>query len=79
MNVRQLIQEYAEDLAKHEDIDPSVNLFDKGYLTSVHVLDLLAFIEENFEFTVDGEDLTVENFGTIDSMVAFVERVKQPA
>jgi acyl carrier protein len=73
------IQEYVEELAKQDDLDPSENLFETGILTSVHVLDLIAFIEENFEVSISPDDLSIENFGSIDAMVTFTEKALQPA
>lgn len=72
------IQHAVEELALHDGIDPSENLFEAGHLTSVHVLDLIVFLESDLEMTVGDEDLTEDNFATIDRMVAFAERALQP-
>jgi acyl carrier protein len=78
VNVQDQMQEYVEELAKQDNIDPSVNLFETGLLTSVHVLDLIAYIEERFGIVVSPDDLSIENFGSIDAMVTFVDKAMQP-
>ncbi len=78
VNVQDQMQEYVEELAKQDDIDPSINLFETGLLTSVHVLDLIAYIEERFGIVISPDDLSIENFGSIDAMVTFVDKAMQP-
>ncbi|UCG88539.1 MAG: acyl carrier protein [Gemmatimonadota bacterium] len=72
-SIRAQIQEYVEELAKEDNIDPSINLFEAGLLTSVHVLDLIACLEETFEISISPDDLSVDNFGSIDAMVSYTE------
>jgi len=79
VNIQDQLQEYVEELAKQDSIDPSVNLFETGLLTSVHVLDLIAFIEERFGIVISPDDLSIDNFGSIDAMATFVEKAMQPA
>ena len=78
MNIKDQLKEYVEELAKQDDIDPSINLFETGLLTSVHVLDLIAYIEEQFGIVISPDDLSIENFGSIDAMVTYVDKVMQP-
>jgi acyl carrier protein len=35
---------------------------------------LILFYEQTFALDVDQEDLTLDNFGTIDSMAAYLEK-----
>jgi methoxymalonate biosynthesis acyl carrier protein len=76
-DIRTRIHEYVEELAKEDDIDPSINLFDAGLLTSVHVLDLIAWLEETFKISISPDDLSVENFASIDAMVSYTENAIQ--
>jgi methoxymalonate biosynthesis acyl carrier protein len=76
-DVRSRIHEYVEELAKEDDIDPSINLFEAGLLTSVHVLDLIACLEETFKISISPDDLSVDNFASIDAMVSYTENAIQ--
>jgi acyl carrier protein len=50
------------------------SLLESGIIDSMGVLDLVTFMESEFNISVVDEDLTAENFQTIDRMTAFVER-----
>ena len=45
MAIREEIEKHISELTNNPDIDHSLNLFESGLLTSLDVLDLLAFIE----------------------------------
>jgi acyl carrier protein len=53
------------------------SLLASGIIDSLGVLDLVSFIESEFNVGVDDEDLTPENFQSIDRMTAFVERKRR--
>ena len=47
---------------------------DTGWLDSPALLELIMFYEQTFGLEVEQEDLTLDNFGTIDSMAAYLEK-----
>ena len=47
---------------------PGADLFEGGYVDSVGLAELLAFIEAEFGVSVPDDDLLSEQFGTIDGM-----------
>jgi len=75
-NTRDIIEEVVLELTGEAEIDHAINLFDAGLLTSVDSLDMLAEIEAKFELSVPDEELTIENFGTINDMVNLIDRLK---
>jgi len=52
-----------------EDCD---DLFDLGLVDSLFGLRLVSFVEQKFGITVDGDDLDIANFCSIDALTAFV-------
>ena len=50
------------------------SLIDNGVLDSVAIVQLLAFIENNFGTIIDDEDLIPENFENINSMCILIQR-----
>jgi len=46
----------------------------KGYMDSLGLLNLVLFLEDEFEIIVLNEDMTAENFDTLDSLVSYVQR-----
>jgi len=47
---------------------------ESGVLDSVGILELITWFEMTFAITIPQPDLSVENFGTIDAMVSYLEQ-----
>lgn len=52
----------------------SSSLIEAGVIDSTGVLELVGFLEEDFEIRIDDEDLVPENLDSVDNIVHFVER-----
>ena len=48
-------------------------LFEKGIIDSTGVLELVAFIEDNFKVTVTDEELVQENFSSLIAIEKFLQ------
>ena len=76
--VRTKIREYIQDrfmIGKSlNSLRDSDLLLEKGILDSTGVLELVGFIEENFPFSVEDEELLPDNLGSVDNIVRYVER-----
>ena len=59
----------AEDQLKDDD-----SLLEKGVIDSTGVLELVAFIEEKYGFTVEDEELVPENLDSIRNIAEFILR-----
>jgi acyl carrier protein len=59
-------------LARKQQIGNADRLLESGLLDSQGVLEVVAFIEQNFPIIVSDDDLLPENFHTIDRIVAFI-------
>ncbi|WPV66527.1 acyl carrier protein [Chitinophaga sp. LS1] len=54
----------------HDDDD----IFKKGYVNSLFGMKLLGFIENEFGFTVENEDIKLQNFSTVHNIVSLIEK-----
>ena len=59
-------------LAGRRNVKDSDPLLESGILDSQGVLEVVAFVEQEFSISVADEDLSEENFQTIDRIAAFV-------
>ena len=59
-----------------ERISPDENLLTTGIVDSHGVLQLVRFLEARFGVAVDDEQLTPENFQTLERIDALVQRAK---
>lgn len=55
------------------------DLFASGVVSSLFSLQLLQYVEQEFQVTVEGDDLTLDNFRTVHAMAALVERLRAGA
>ncbi len=56
------------------EIDQDENLLSKGIVDSHGVMELVGFLEQRYGTSVGDEDLTPENFESVNRIEAFVER-----
>ena len=47
---------------------------DTGLLDSAALMELVVWLETTYSLEIDQDDITLENFGTIRSMIAFLRR-----
>ncbi|MGH2960827.1 MAG: acyl carrier protein [Solirubrobacterales bacterium] len=52
-----------------------IDLFEQGYVDSVGLTELLAFMEEEFQVEVPEDDLLSDEFATIDGMAGVLARL----
>ena len=55
-------------------ITPDDSILADGVLDSVGVMRLVAFIDEQFDYQVPPQHLTIEHFRTTQSLAAYLER-----
>jgi len=63
-------------LSRNLKMTPSDNLFSAGVVDSLGILDLVAFLENEFQVVVSDEELIPEHFETIECMVKFLHNKK---
>jgi acyl carrier protein len=62
-------------LAAHvSNLDRDTMLFGEGHLDSTAMLELILWIGDTFNITIQNDDLTPENFATVRNIVDFVQR-----
>ncbi|MCK5356419.1 MAG: acyl carrier protein [Methyloprofundus sp.] len=78
MNIKQLISDYiiqnlligTAQNTLHEDDQLLID----GILDSISIFQLIAFIQEQCLITIPPEDITLENFATINVIAVYLER-----
>ncbi len=60
-----------------EELTDSDSLLDKGIIDSTGVLELVGFLEENYQIQIEDEELVPENLDSINNLVKFIQK-KQP-
>ena len=57
-----------------ENLADDTPLLGYGILNSMSILDLVNYIETEFHFDVSAHEVNDTNFGTVRSLVAFIQR-----
>ncbi|MEV7198209.1 acyl carrier protein [Streptomyces sp. NPDC093510] len=58
--------------------ETDADLFASGGLSSLFAMELVVHLEKSFGVSVRGADLRLDNFRTVASMTALVERLQTP-
>ena len=68
-----IIEILKDNIPDIEDIENAV-LVEDGLLDSFDIVTLVAEFDKAFNISIDGADITHENFNTVDNMVELVKK-----
>ncbi len=74
--IRQFIFENFLFDADEADLDNDASFLEEGIIDSTGVLELVEWLEEEFGFKIEDEELIPENLDTVNLIAAFVQRKK---
>jgi acyl carrier protein len=57
-----------------EEVGPDTSFLETELLDSTGILNLVLFVESTFDVTVDGTDITPDNFDSISRLTDYVRR-----
>jgi len=57
-----------------EQIELETDFFEKGIIDSTGVIELVSFMEETFEISIDDEELIPENLSSLKNIKVFMEK-----
>ena len=67
-----IVQEFLRGDAP-DDLEGTTYLIEEEILDSLGIFSLVSFIEERFGVTIDEEEVTIDNFETLDAICALVD------
>ncbi|WP_394617125.1 acyl carrier protein [Lentzea sp. JNUCC 0626] len=74
-NVESAVQAYLETKLK-STVEPDQDLMASGLVSSMFAMQLVVYLESTFGVAVVGSDLKLDNFRSVRSMTALVERLQ---
>ncbi len=78
MDTKQQIREFVSRFFRGHDLQDGEDIFATGFVNSMFAMQLVNFVEQTFGFTVESEDMEIDNFRSINAIAALVER-RRPA
>ena len=74
--IREFIRENLITLEDEVSFKDDDNIFELGLVDSPFAIELVLFIEEEFEIEILDSDLDIENFVSVERIAEFVKRKK---
>lgn len=71
--VYQQLKEFILKVSRKKDIGDEDDIFDGGIVNSLFAMQLIIFLEKQFDIHIDGTDLKIENFKNIKSIISYIE------
>lgn len=56
------------------NLNDDTSFLDEGIVDSTGILELVSYLEEEFDITVEDEDLVPENLDSIDNVVGYLQK-----
>lgn len=72
--VRERVREFIGQHVRGHAVDDDADIFGLGFVNSMFAMQLVLFVETEFGITVEDEDLEIDNFKSVNAIVALVER-----
>ena len=74
---KQIIQILTDLRPEFDFTQEGVNFIEEGMLDSFDMITLVSELDSQFGISIDGVDIVPENFGTVDDIIAVVNRSKK--
>nr|WP_288974227.1 phosphopantetheine-binding protein [uncultured Blautia sp.] len=74
MYINEKIRTFIGRFTKGKTFSDSDNIFETGLVNSLFAMQLVQFIETEFNISIDNADLNLENFKNVDAIVNLIER-----
>lgn len=59
---------------EEEQLKTDTDFFDKGIIDSTGVIELVSFLEETFNVSIDDDELVPENLSSLNKIDAFLQK-----
>ena len=77
MNQIEIVKEFIIEnflFGEEDQLKLDTNFFDKGIIDSTGVIELVSFLEETFNISVDDEELIPENLSSLKNVEVFLQK-----
>jgi len=77
--IKAKIKQFLARFFQNYDLQDDEDIFALGFVNSLFAMQLVLFVEQEFQISVDNEDLDLDNFRTVDALANLIRRKKAPA
>ena len=72
-DIKDKIYEFLSDHFKNYQLKENEDIFATGFINSMFAMQLVLFIEQEFQLTIKDNELDFENFRTVNAMTRLIE------
>ena len=76
MSIKEQVMNILKEIKPTKDLTTVTDLIEGGYLDSFELMSLIAQLGDDFGIEIDVDEITPENFNSVDAITAMVERLK---
>ena len=73
METKHRVRKFLGTVTDESVVADTDNIFEKGIVNSLFALQLLVFIEKEFDVTIGNDELDIENFCSINAITTLVD------
>jgi acyl carrier protein len=77
-DIEHTLRNFLSRFIRDHELKNDEDIFAAGFVNSMFALQLVQFIERQFGFNIESEDLELDNFRSLDAMTRFIERKQNP-
>ena len=74
MQIKEKVKKFLGEYVNIKEVKDTDNIFETGLVNSLFAMNLVTFVEREFEVAIENSDLDMKNFKDINSITEFVER-----
>ncbi|MBD8496938.1 acyl carrier protein [Paenibacillus arenosi] len=78
MEIKQKVRQFIESnlIVFEEEVvfADDDHIFQMGFVNSLFAMQLLTYLEQEFEITIGNEDMDIANFSTVNSIVHLIDK-----
>jgi acyl carrier protein len=72
-SIKAKISEFIRKYSKVDNINEDENIFTMGFINSLFSMQLILFIEKEFDISVDNDVLGTEKFNTLNTICRYIQ------
>jgi len=75
-DIENTLRSFISRFMRGHELKDDEDIFASGFVNSMFAMQLVQFIEHQFGFEIETEDLELDNFRSIEAMTRFIEQKK---
>lgn len=75
MSIKEQVINILKEVKPNKNLEGITDIVDGSYLDSFEIMNLIMMLAETFNVEIDFEEITAENFNSIEAIVSMLERL----